>query len=232
MVHDRGQTPALPSPRRKLAALALSLVLVLVAVGCGDRGGGTTNGTTGAALEGERLVAELRDGGYVIFFRHTATDWSPDDQHPVDFSDCDTQRNLSDEGRDQARAIGEAFETLGIPVGRVLSSPFCRAIDTARLAFGTATPEAVIENLETSEDDAERDWRSDGLRNLLSTPPDAGTNTVLTSHGYNVEAVADVSTAEGEGYVFRPDPTEGYALVATLTPAHWGELTAELNVDR
>jgi phosphohistidine phosphatase SixA len=174
--------------------------------------------------QGERLVSALHRGGYVVFFRHTATDRSPDDQHPVDFGDCDTQRNLSDDGRDQARAIGEAFERLDIPVGRVLSSPFCRAIDTAEIAFGRTTPEPAIENLETSADDTEREHRNDGLRRLLSAAPDDGTNTVLTSHGYNIEAVADVTTAEGDGYVFRPEAAGSYVLVATITPDGWGEL--------
>jgi phosphohistidine phosphatase SixA len=129
-----------------------------------------------------------------------------------------------DDGRDQARAIGEAFERLDIPVGRVLSSPFCRAIDTADIALGRTTPEPAIENLETSADDAEREQRNDGLRRLLSAAPDGGTNTVLTSHGYNIEAVADVTTAEGDGYVFRPEAAGSYVLVATITPDGWGEL--------
>jgi phosphohistidine phosphatase SixA len=225
--------------KARLVWLLVPLALV-AAVGCsGDDSGASAPAfrdretTTTAAqpaeppagpLQAERLVSALRGGGYVIFFRHTATDWSPDDRHPVDFDDCDTQRNLSDEGRDQARAIGEAFDTLDIPVGRVLSSPFCRALDTAEIAFGRTTPEPAIENLETSADDTEREHRNDGLRRLLSAAPGDGTNTVLTSHGYNIEAVADVTTAEGDVYVFRPEPAGSYVLVATVAPDGWGEL--------
>ena len=52
--------------------------------------------------------------------------------------DCATQRNLTDEGRRHAQAIGEAFRSRRIDVDRVLSSPWCRCLETARLAFGRA----------------------------------------------------------------------------------------------
>ncbi|MDQ3995339.1 MAG: hypothetical protein M3265_11155, partial [Actinomycetota bacterium] len=82
--------------------------------------------TTGEAAPAETvpvepLVRMLRRGGYVIYFRHAATDPSPDDADPVVLSDCDTQRNLSAAGRTQARSLGRAIASLEIPIGRVLS---------------------------------------------------------------------------------------------------------------
>src|SRR4030095_16347217 len=59
--------------------------------------------------------------------------------------DCSTQRNLDDNGRAQARRVGEAFRQHGIAVGRVLSSPRCRCLDTARVAFGKAEPWEVLQ---------------------------------------------------------------------------------------
>jgi phosphohistidine phosphatase SixA len=231
--------------RRKAFIAGLLPLILLVAVGCvrgddaAETGGsgaqeetstaapspeeGTTETPAAEATPEGRLVSELRDGGYVIFFRHTPTDWSQDDQHPVDLTDCSTQRNLNADGREQAVAIGVAIERLDIPVGRVLSSPFCRATDTAELAFGRVAVEPVLENLESAVSDEELEFRNDGLRQLLSTPPIGATNTVLVSHGYNVEAVADVLTEEGDAYVFR-EQGDGYVLVATVTPAEWGEL--------
>ena len=82
------------------------------------------------------IVNNLQKGGYILYLRHTKTIWDQKDQEPFDFDDCSKQRNLSDEGREQARAIGEAIETLSIPVGEVQSSPFCRTKETAKLAFG------------------------------------------------------------------------------------------------
>jgi Histidine phosphatase superfamily (branch 1) len=156
---------------RRLALLVLPLALIAAVSGCGGGGSAETNavgdreGSTTAAPSAdpsreEGLMSALRGGGYVIHFRHTATNWASDDEHPVVLSDCETQRNLSTEGRRQAHAIGEAIERLEIPIGRVLSSPFCRALDTARLAFGRAQIEATLENLETAETEAERELRT------------------------------------------------------------------------
>src|SRR6202011_574936 len=87
------------------------------------------------ALDGQGLLDALRQGGYVILMRHATTEARPDAPH-VDLADCATQRNPTLEGRAIARSIGRAFDDLHIPLGRVVSSPFCRAGDTAALAFG------------------------------------------------------------------------------------------------
>jgi phosphohistidine phosphatase SixA len=219
--------------RKVLLWVVLPLVLAAVVGGCNgrrvetdetagpDRDAVTPTGTLG----GERLVSALRGGGFVIYIRHAATDPVPDDADPVVFSDCDTQRNLSGAGRRQAGAIGQAIDALDIPIGRVLSSPFCRALDTARLAFGTATREQSLENLETAETAGQSDARTRGLRRLLSTPPADGTNGVLVAHGFNITEAADITIGEGEAAVFRPRREGGFELVATVAPHEWAELT-------
>jgi len=77
----------------------------------------------------------LREGGVVIAFRHAL---APGTFDPPEFrlGDCGTQRNLNDEGRAQARRIGQWFSSRGLKPARVRSSPWCRCVDTARLAFG------------------------------------------------------------------------------------------------
>ena len=173
----------------------------------------------------------------MIYLRHAATHPVPDDTDPVVLSDCKTQRNLSSAGRREARAIGQAIERLEIPIGRVFSSPFCRAIDTARLAFGKATREPDLENLETAENEPERTRRIEALRGLLSSRPGGSANTVLVGHGFNIAAAADVSIAEGAAAIFRRRAEGGVRLVATVTPREWGELAEthagepRLNVD-
>jgi phosphohistidine phosphatase SixA len=218
-------------------SLVPPVVLAATVAGCGGGGDGgeanafgdreeraTTAPSAGRSPEA-RLVSALRRGGHVIYFRHTATDWGEDDEYPVDLSDCDTQRNLSATGRRQARAIGDAIERLDVPIGRILSSPFCRALDTARLAFGGARGDAGLENLESAESDAERERRTNRLRHLLSARPSGGTNRVLTGHGYNIQAVADeAGTEEGDADIFRPGRRDGFTLVATVTPAEWQQL--------
>src|SRR5256885_16236611 len=80
-----------------------------------------------------QLLAELRKGGYILYFRHAATDMSQSDERMKSFEDCANQRNLIDRGRSDARKAAAAIRRLGIPVERVLASPFCRTVETAQL---------------------------------------------------------------------------------------------------
>ena len=89
----------------------------------------------GAAAASDQLWALLKGGGQVILIRHAITTPGVGDPPGMRLDDCSTQRNLTDEGRRDARRLGEAFRARGIPVGRVLSSPWCRCLETARLAF-------------------------------------------------------------------------------------------------
>jgi len=170
------------------------------------------------------LVDILVDGGYVIYFRHAATDRSQPDSNRDELADCATQRNLNDEGRAQSRAIGIAFQRLGIPVGRVLSSQYCRARETAELAFGRAETTADISS-PVGIDEVEDRRRIDALRALLGTPPEAGTNTILVAHQFNLRDAADVSLGvEGEAAVFAPDGRGAYTLLERVLPEGWTAL--------
>src|SRR5216684_6878924 len=84
------------------------------------------------------LLSELRKGGYVLYFRHAATDFSQNDERMKSYEDCANQRNLIDRGRAEARAVGAAIRELRIPIEPVLASPFCRTVETAQLIFGRA----------------------------------------------------------------------------------------------
>jgi hypothetical protein len=100
--------------------------------GAEPRNGSQRDPAAAAGAEPRPLAERLRRGGYVLAFRHAATGSETDSGG--DLRDCSRQRNLSAEGRDQARGIASAFERLGIPVGAVLASPYCRTRETARLA--------------------------------------------------------------------------------------------------
>jgi phosphohistidine phosphatase SixA len=175
-------------------------------------------------LQGRALVQALRSGGYVLYFRHAATIWTQTDEDPPAFADCATQRNLSPEGRADARRIGAAIRRLRIPVGRVLSSAYCRTRQTALLAFGRARVTTDITGLPAARSDAERARRVRALRNLLATPPERGTNTVLVSHLFNLQEATGVSIEEGEAAIFRPRADGGFRLVATVVPRAWNRL--------
>src|SRR5205085_549630 len=81
------------------------------------------------------LLSELRKAGFVIYLRHAQTDRSREDARQPDLKDCSTQRVLSREGEKQADELAEAIRKLGVPVGQVFCSPYCRTMETARRAF-------------------------------------------------------------------------------------------------
>jgi broad specificity phosphatase PhoE len=168
-------------------------------------------------LQGAALVEALRLGGYVIYFRHAATNYQGDDTETQIIQDCSRQGNLNDQGRADARAIGESFLSLAIPLGKVLTSEYCRARDTAMLAFGQAES---TEDLTVFPDDL-REQRIRALRDMLSTPPEPGMNTVLVAHGLNITNTAGTTLAEGEAAIFQPLGADGFSLVARVLPGDW-----------
>src|ERR687895_1411451 len=156
------------------------------------------------------LLNRLREGGYVLYLRHTSTDFSQNDSRMTSYEDCASQRNLTDRGRDEARAIGEHVKQLQIPIGEVLASPFCRTMETARLAFGKATATNDVRGgpVEAS--------RYEPLRKLLSAPVPRGANRVISSHGNPFYALAGPPyLAEGEMAVVKPEG-ERFSVIAKI----------------
>jgi len=172
-------------------------------------------------IPGPELLSELRKGGYVIYFRHTSTDFSRDDVKSRSDDDCDNQRPLTDKGREEARQIGAAFRELKLPVGKILASPRCRTMETALLAFGP--PEKSSEARAGPASPASED-RYAPLRALLSTPVKPGANTVIASHGNPFYATAGAPyLAEGEAAVVRPLRMD-FEIVARVRHDGWRAL--------
>jgi phosphohistidine phosphatase SixA len=171
--------------------------------------------------QSESLIQALKSGGFVVYLRHAATDRSQADHDRNDLTACTSQRNLSDTGRAQARAIGAAVSALGIPVGSVITSPYCRCQDTAELAFGKSE---VSDDLRFGlGDDIQQTMHlSQALNNMLSTPPAQGTNTVLVSHTANLKEAAGIwPQPEGAAYLFRPLSGADYEYVGRIPPELW-----------
>ena len=161
------------------------------------------------------LLAQLRSGGYVLFLRHTSTDFSQTDARMKDFEDCANQRNLTDQGRSEARALGQHIRRLKIPIGEVLASPYCRTMETARLAFGKATATSEVRGGPAEA------TRYDPLKKLLSAPAAKGTNRVISSHGNPFIALAGPPyLAEGEVAVVRPEG-ERFSVIARIRLSDW-----------
>lgn len=172
-------------------------------------------------LADARLLAALRKGGYVLYFRHTATDFSQNDERMTGFEDCAHQRNLTDAGRADARAIGAAIRSLGIPVGEVLASPFCRTRETAQLIFGRDTVSSAVRGGPASAEGG----RYDELKALLARPVAGNVNLAIASHGNPFAAVAGSPyLAEGEVAVIEPRGDAGFRVVARIRKDGWIEL--------
>lgn len=199
-------------------AAAMAALLLLAAPAAAQ---GNSSPEPGHALEGAALVRALRGGGYTLYFRHTATDFSQHDRAMTGYAECATQRNLSDAGRAQARAIGEAIRALGLPVGEVIASPFCRTMETGRLMFGRAEPSTAVRGYEGTSP-ANADYAR--LVALLASPPAPGTLRMITSHGNPFRAVAGPPhLGEGEAAVLKPAGA-GFVVVARIRPGDWAGL--------
>ena len=189
-----------------------------------------------AQLEGKALITALREGGYNIYFRHAATDWSQSDQvyKRDDWLSCDSDRirQLSAAGRDTARAVGDAMRMLQIPIGKVLASPYCRTVQTARyMKLGSVETTTDIMNMRVAEYFGGTSAIAQRTRRRLSRRPQAGTNTVLVAHGNVLVTATDVYPQEAEAIVFRPEGDGRYTFVARISPQEWVRLAA-MNGDR
>lgn len=154
------------------------------------------------AAADESLLPLLRQGGLVVAFRHAL---APGTFDPPQFrlGDCSTQRNLNDEGRAQARRIGEWFRRHALVPAAVRSSPWCRCLDTATLAFGAAEAWDALSSPRQS-DDTERARRLDELRAALAALP-AGRLEVWVTHQFVLSDLAGTSTGSAEGLLLRGD---------------------------
>lgn len=170
-----------------------------------------------ATLEGRQLVAALKRGGYVLYFRHTATDFSKNDAAMKGYADCDNQRPLNAQGRRDATAIGQQARALGLPVGEALASPYCRTMEHARLMLAEVTPNADIREAQAGD--------YAGLKRLLAAPVPAGTNRWIVGHGTPFRSVAGPPhLAEGEAAVILPGATH-WTVVARLAVGDWASLS-------
>lgn len=167
-----------------------------------------------------QLIAALKNGGYLVYFRHAATDFSKNDEKMRDFDDCANQRNLTDDGRSQAKRIGIAWRALGLPVGKVHASPFCRTRETAELAFGRYERAAEARGGPGTATDADR-YRP--LSELLATPPAKGVNDIVVSHGNPFRALhPDLPyLQEGEGAIIRPLGAGRHDVIGRITFDAW-----------
>ena len=182
-------------------------------------------------LGGAALVQALKQGGYVLVFRHAATDQAQVDEFAAALraggaggdltppDDCARQRNLNQGGRDQSLAIGAAFRRLGIR-GEVIASPYCRTRETAQLAFDSYQTEVALTMILDAEVD--RTTVEAGRRLIVARVPTGG-NRVVVTHTPNMVAMGLPLIAEGEAVILETDGST-WRMVAQVKADEWALL--------
>ncbi|MEM1177837.1 MAG: histidine phosphatase family protein [Acidobacteriota bacterium] len=177
---------------------------------------------------GADLLAALQAGGHIIYFRHTQTERDYADQADPNMSldDCESQRKLSEVGIQDAKDIGAAFTAKAIPVGQVISSEYCRAWQTAELAFGRYEKNPKLNFLPFEEYTPEQvEEMKANVMPLLTAIPEDGTNTVLVGHDDIFESATGIyPDPQGIAYVLTPSAEGTFELVANMLPAEWAGL--------
>lgn len=159
--------------------------------------------SSSAATSGaESVWATLRAGGYTVLIRHATTVPGLGDPPEFRLSDCATQRNLSDIGREEARRIGAQFRSERVPVASVLSSRWCRCLDTARLAFGKVTPAPEFDSF--FSDRSSETEQTAAARQRIAEFRGPG-NLVIVTHQVNMSALTGAFPGQGEAFVVKAD---------------------------
>ena len=169
--------------------------------------------TSTIAAEKE-LIQQMRDGGAVLMIRHAQAPGIGDpDGFKVD--DCSTQRNLDEQGREQARAIGEWLRARGIQNVKLYSSQWCRCLETARLMnLGTVAPMPALNSFFEKPED--RQPNLSALRKFISDSTKPGELIIMVTHQVTISGITDKWTDSGHGKLVRPDQAGGIELLGEL----------------
>jgi hypothetical protein len=180
-----------------------------------------------APVDAGWLVAELRKGGYLVFFRHTTTfrDQATMEMEARNVSggrlsldDCTTQRNLNERGVIEAGRQARLVSELAIPYGTVYASRYCRARDHVRWFTDRVTWNDALTPVRNAD-------KAKVLRQLLATPPAPGTNTFFFAHGGILWQATDYDSEESETFVFRAGSPP--VLVAAIKMPDWDALAQQ-----
>jgi phosphohistidine phosphatase SixA len=178
----------------------------------------------------EAIIEMLRHGGYVLYVRHGVTNHEQSDSDLSDLNNCQTQRNLSAQGKTESAELGKAIQQAGIKLSTVLSSPYCRCVDTAQTAFGQVD---IAPSLRATFNENEQTTKQLLVylgKQLTEVPPE-GTNSVLVSHSANLREVTGIwPKPEGVVHIFKPNG-QSYQHIGKILPEQWREYLHENKVN-
>jgi len=177
-----------------MAQIQFALLIAFMLVG----------GTADAAEDTALAWAALRSDGHVALIRHAPAPGAVGDPSDYKLDDCTTQRNLSEQGRAEAAALGARFRMQQVKVGKIVSSQWCRCKQTAELMnIGPVEDAPTFNNAFVLN--AAPDALTAGARETIGAWRGPGTLVVVT-HGENIMAMLGVRPREGEVIVVAPDP--------------------------
>jgi phosphohistidine phosphatase SixA len=185
-------------PREFVVVFKARVALIAVALAVQSFG-------SGAFAADDEVWALLKKPGHIVLLRHSNAPGQVQESNDMDFKNCSIQRNLDADGRAQAGRIGDAFRKHGIKQVWIVSSRYCRALDTAKLMkLGPVTPQPVLNQVFLADIGGMRNAGTKGRALLKSIP--GKQLTVLVTHVTNIQSIAGVQLDSGQMAVIHLDP--------------------------
>ena len=175
------------------------------------------------------LLASLKKGGYVIYFRHATTEKDYADQADplMRLDDCNSQRKLSTQGINESYEIGKAFALKAIPIDEIIVSEYCRSWKTANFAFGEWTQKDSRLNFLPYENYTEDHiaLMKKNVMPLLTRSPLPGTNTIIIGHDDIFEAATGIyPEPQGIAYILQAEGKNSFKIITSVLPSEWATL--------
>jgi phosphohistidine phosphatase SixA len=144
----------------------------------------------------DNLINELQEGGKVVFIRHAYAPGSGDPEN-FNINNCDTQRNLSESGREQAKQIGKFFKKNNIPIHKVISSEWCRCKETAILGFNKFETSNFLNSFFNSKYEKNKNKQLKDLKTYIGNWESKG-NLILITHYVVIAEFLNYTPSSGE----------------------------------
>ena len=144
----------------------------------------------------DKILNELQNGGNIIFIRHAYAPGGGDPEN-FDISDCSTQRNLNDNGRNQSKKIGNLFKRNEVPIDKVISSEWCRCKETASIAFNEFKTKNFLNSFYSPKFAKNKKKQIKNLKNYINNW-DGNKNLVLVTHYVVISEALDYASRSGE----------------------------------
>ena len=169
----------------------------------------------------KKLIDQLEDGGKLIFIRHA---YAPGSGDPDNFNlnDCSTQRNLSNEGRNQAKNIGEFLKKNKIKIEKVISSEWCRCKDTSSLAFGSFETKNFLNSFYSSKFTKNKKSQMLDLREYIKDFQ-SKKNLVLVTHYVVISEALNYAPSSGEIVI----SDKKFNIIGTVKTNYWNIMSSK-----